>query len=702
MDKKTYELKGLSCASCAAKIEDSLNTVEGISSAQIVFATQKLNIKVADKNVADDMLKKIRAVVNNHEPDVEVMEFNSKIEGIQDTVNLYNIKKDILFLILSSILFAVGLIVKAPSRIEFAIFGLSYIIIGSDVLIKAGKNIARGQLFDEYFLMSIATIGAFIIREFPEATAVMLFYKTGQLLQDIAVNKSRRSIKSLVGIRPDYANLKVDGVIKKVNPSEVVPGDIIIIKPGEKIPLDGTVVIGSSMVDTSAITGESVPRSVKTGDEILSGFINQNSVLEVVVSKSFQESTVSKILDLVENAASRKSPTENFITKFARYYTPFVVITALAIALLPPVLTGSYNYGDWFYRSLIFLVVSCPCALVVSVPLSFFGGIGGASKRGILVKGSNYLEGLNSVNTVVFDKTGTLTKGVFKVSQIVSTNGFTKDEVLEYAALAESHSSHPIAKSILQEYNDSIDTANIQSFEEIPGHGIKALVNGMEITAGNDKLLHLNKYIEHDTCHIEGTVVHISVDEKYAGYILISDQLKEDTEYTAKELRKLGIRKLVMLSGDSKKTANDIAKRLNFDEVYSELLPHQKVEKLEELQKNNRKEKVVFVGDGINDAPVLARADIGIAMGGLGSDAAIEASDIVLMTDEPSKLLEAFKTARKTRSIVWQNIILALSIKAVVMFLGAGGIATMWEAVFADVGVTLLAVFNSLRVLKIK
>nr|MDA8221281.1 heavy metal translocating P-type ATPase [Desulfitobacterium hafniense] len=597
-------------------------------------------------------------------------------------------------------LFFAAILAELPFWVEFGIFFVSYVLVGGEVVLKAVRNISKGQVFDENFLMSVATIGAFAIKQFPEGVAVMLFYQVGELFQNMAVNRSRKSISALMDIRPDYANLKVGEDIKRLSPEEISVGDIIVIKPGEKVPLDGKVIEGMSMLDTSAITGESVPREVEPGNEILSGTINKNGLLTVEVTKEFGDSTVSKILDLVQNANSRKAPTEQFITKFSRYYTPVVVFVALAMAVVPPLVVSGATFSDWIYRALVFLVVSCPCALVISIPLGFFGGIGGAAKNGILVKGSNYLEALNNVDTIVFDKTGTLTKGVFKVTKIVTLGHESEENLLEYAAFAESYSNHPIAISILKAYGREINKGEIQDYDEISGHGIKVSVKGKRILAGNKKLM-AKETIKYDVVDEAGTVVHVAIDGNYAGYIVISDEIKDDAQKAIKELKGIGVRKLVMLTGDNKLVGEAIGHQLGLDEVHAELLPDQKVEKLELLEKQKKtKGKLLFVGDGINDAPVLARADVGVAMGGLGSDAAIEAADIVIMTDEPSKLVNAIKIAKRTRSIVWQNIIFALGVKAIVLVLGAGGIATIWEAVFADVGVTLIAVINAMRVMK--
>lgn len=620
-------------------------------------------------------------------------------------------RKEIIIIGLGAFICVGAMIFELSFWGELSLFLLSYIIIARDIVWKAIRNVFHGRVFDENFLLTVATLGAFAIKKFPEAVAVMLFFKVGELFQDMALNRSRKSIKSLMEIRPDYANLKIDGETKKVDPDEVNVGDVIMLKPGERVPLDGIVLDGSSLVDTSALTGESVPRKVKAKDEILSGMINKTGLLTVQVTKIFSESTVSKILDLVENAASKKAPTEKFITKFAKYYTPAVVFGAFTLAIVPvilyhiPVFTPMFaheeTFSEWIYKALIFLVISCPCALVISIPLGFFGGIGASSKRGILVKGSNYLEGLNNLHTVVWDKTGTLTKGVFRVTKIVTKNNFPEDKILKFAAQAESQSSHPIAQSILEAFNRKIDERKIESYEEISGYGIKARVEGHYVLVGNDKILH-RENIEHDTCDVEGTVVHVVIDYKYTGYIIISDEIKEDTRIAIQRLKDIGVKRQIMLTGDSQEVAKAVSQKLGLDEYFAELLPQQKVEKIEELMKKkvNNKDLIAFVGDGINDAPVLMRSDIGVAMGALGSDAAIEAADIVLMTDEPSRLHEAVKIAKRTRGIVLQNIGFALGVKGTFLTVGALGMATMWEAVFADVGVALLAILNSTRVLK--
>ncbi|MCL5073019.1 MAG: cadmium-translocating P-type ATPase [Actinobacteria bacterium] len=698
-EKKTLILNGLDCSNCAAKIEKEVGNIAGVKSAAVDFVSKKLILEFNSRHDEKRIVEEASKIAKRIESGIKVTEEDkSSKEEEEDGIN----KKEIARLGIGALLFGVGVVFSFPFWVELSIFLLSYILVGGEVVLKAAKNIARGQVFDENFLMGVATIGAFAIQEFPEGVAVMLFYQVGELFQDIAVNRSRRSIKALMDIRPDYANLKIGDEEKTVSPEEVKIGDIIIVKPGERVPLDGKVLEGKSMMDTSALTGESVPREVEAGNDVLSGFINKNGLLTVEVTKEFGESTVAKILDLVQNASSKKAPTENFITKFARYYTPVVVFAALALAVIPPLVIPGAAFSDWIYRALVFLVISCPCALVISIPLGFFGGIGGASKNGILIKGSNYLEALNAVDTVVFDKTGTLTKGVFKVTKVMDYDTTPSMTLLEAAAYAESYSNHPIAQSILKEYAKEVNKNEIENYDEISGHGIKVTVRDHVILAGNAKLMK-KEDIAYDEVDAAGTVVHVAIDGKYAGLIVISDEIKDDAPKAIKALKDIGIKKLVMLTGDSKSVGIKVGQALGLDEVHAELLPHQKVEKLEELDKKKApKGKLVFVGDGINDAPVLARADIGVAMGGLGSDAAIEAADVVLMTDEPTKLVSAIKIAKRTRLIVWQNIIFALAVKGVVLLLGAGGIATMWEAVFADVGVAVIAILNAMRVMKVK
>ena len=601
--------------------------------------------------------------------------------------------------IVGLIIYVVAIAMGSSDIYGIILFGVAYILIGGEVVLSAIKNIAHGELFDENFLMTLATIGAFAIGEYTEAVAVMVFYKIGEIFQDYAVNKSRKSISSLMDIRADYANKLVNNKEEKVSPEDVEIDDIIVIKPGERVPLDGIVLEGEGSLDTSALTGESVPRDIHKGEEILSGAINLNGVLKVKVTKEYGESTVSRILDLVENAGSKKAPTEKFITKFSKYYTPIVVIVAVILAIVPPLVISRAEFSDWLYRALIFLVVSCPCALVISVPLGLFAGIGAASSKGILVKGGNYLEAIKDTEIVVFDKTGTLTKGVFNVVKI-NAIGISKEELLEVAALGESFSNHPIGQSIVKAYSKSIDKNLIKDYEEISGNGIKATIKGEKVLLGNYKLMKQYGI----SCIVKdeaGTIVNVAIDGKYKGYILIADEIKETSKNAIKQLKKLGIKKTVMLTGDNKKVADSVGASVGVDNVYSELLPAGKVEKLEELLKEKSpKGKLVFVGDGINDAPVLARADIGVAMGGIGSDAAIEVSDVVLMKDDVSSLSYAINIAKKTNKILWQNIIFSLIIKVGVLVLGALGMANIWEGVFADVGVTLLAVLNSMRALK--
>jgi Cd2+/Zn2+-exporting ATPase len=618
----------------------------------------------------------------------------------------FNLKEELIHLVLVAALYIPGLIFEDRlhntlfSFVEYLLFIPAYIISGWTVLSSAGRNILQGRIFDENFLMTVATLGAIAIHELPEAVGVMLFYKVGELFQEFSVSRSRRSIKTLLEVRPDYANLKRNGDIKKVSPEQVDIGNTILIRPGEKIPLDGEIIEGASQVDTSALTGESVPRTVKIGETVLAGMVNKTGSITIKVTKLFGESSVSKILDLVENANSKKGRTEKFITKFARYYTPVVVFTSLAIALLPPLLIRGETASEWIYRSLVLLVISCPCGLVISIPLGYFGGVGGAAKRGILVKGSTFLDTLNAVKTVVFDKTGTLTKGVFKVAQIVAKNGFTQEQLLRLAAAAESQSHHPIAKSILQAYGGKIDDLMVADYQEIAGYGIKAKVENSVVLAGNDQLLH-KENIEHDICNIEGTVVHLAVDGRYAGYIAITDEIKEDAALAIQVLKKLGVDNTVMLTGDNQAVAASVARKIGLDSYIAELLPEEKVDAIEQILNRTKKSaKVAFVGDGINDAPVITRADVGMAMGALGSDAAIETADVVIMTDAPSKVAEAIKMGRKTQKIVWQNIGFALVVKGVFIALGIFGFATMWEAVFADMGVALIAIFNASRVLR--
>lgn len=711
--KRELLLEGLDCANCAMKIENGVKKIDGITACSVNFVTKTLTLE-AETEHEESVVKKAKEKVNILEPQIRVIEKGKPAAGSQNSgadQHDHNhghthdhghgqMKRIIIRLVIGSVLMAAGFLTSSSAYVEFAFFAAAYIIIGGDVVLRAVKNLVRGQVFDEHFLMTIATLGAFAIQEYPEGVAVMLFYQIGEMFQGIAVNRSRKSISALMDIRPDYANLKAGNDTIRVSPEEVKVGDYIIVRPGERVPLDGKVVEGKSAMDTSALTGESVPREVEPGNDILSGFINKNGVLTIEVAKEFSESTVAKILDLVQNASSKKAPTENFITKFARYYTPVVVIVAVLLAVIPPLLITGATFSEWIYRALIFLVISCPCALVVSIPLGFFGGIGAASKKGVLVKGSNYLEALNDVKYVVFDKTGTLTKGEFKVTNIQTAGTMTSEELLKVAAYAEMHSTHPIAESIRAAYGQEIHEQELEDYNEISGHGIQVKVSGREVLAGNAKLMN-KENIQYEQPDVLGTIVHISIDGEYAGYIVISDEVKEDSAQAIRSLKELGIKKTVMLTGDSKTVGEAVGRQLGLDQVHAELLPQHKVEEIEKIDREkNPKEKIAFVGDGINDTPVLARADVGIAMGGLGSDAAIEAADIVIMTDEPSKITSAIQIAKRTRRIVWQNIIFALGVKSIFLILGAFGIATMWEAVFSDVGVTLLAVLNAMRILR--
>lgn len=696
-----YELQGLDCANCAAKIEEEVRALSGVSDVQLSFVTRKLSFHLDSQMKPLEIENHIKKIVNRLEPDVTVVKMNSSVKKSSEGTQFEAIKPTVMRLIVGGVLTLIAALTSFSTTIEFALFFIAYLIVGGDVLLKAAKNIIRGKVFDENFLMAIATIGAFLIGEFPEGVSVMLFYQIGELFQKVAVNKSRKSIADLMDIRPDYANVFRDGEYKTVSPEEVIIGETIIVKPGEKVPLDGIIITGTSSMDTSALTGESVPREVTEGSEVLSGFINKNGVITLQVQKGFEESTVSKILELVQNASNRKAPTENFITKFARYYTPFVVITAALLAFVPPLIISGELFSDWIYRALVFLVISCPCALVVSIPLGFFGGIGAASRKGILIKGSNYLEALNDVKYVVFDKTGTLTKGVFEVTNVQAVDGYTREQVIEYAAYAEAYSNHPIAVSIRNAFGAELNKDQINDYEEVTGHGTVVKWKDDEILAGNKKLMK-EKNIAYTAVDSIGTIVYVAVNNMFIGSIVISDEIKEDAKKAITMLKELGVKKTIMLTGDAKSVGDKVAATLGLDDVHAELLPHQKVEQFEKIeQEKHAKEKIVFVGDGINDTPVLARADIGMAMGGLGSDAAIEAADIVIMNDEPSRIATAINVAKRTRVIVWQNIIFAFVVKGFFLLLGAFGIATMWEAVFADVGVTVLAVLNSIRVLKV-
>ena len=684
-------LEGLNCANCARKIEEKVGKMEGVKESNLNFTTTTLNVKLERKVKEEHAINEIKKIVEALEPHVKV---EKKVSG---KTNVQRAKFEVKpTLIIGTILYLIAVIGDFKGALALILFVASYLLIGGEVVLTAIKNIAKGQVFDENFLMTVATIGAFTINQYPEAVAVMLFYEIGETIQGYAVNKSRSSISSLMDIRADYANLIINGKEKKVSPETVKVEDVILVKPGEKVPLDGVVIEGESFIDTSALTGESVPRKIVPNDEILSGGINTSGLLKVKVTKKFGESTVSRILEMVENAASKKADTEKFITKFAKVYTPIVVVLAILIAVIPSIFIKDALFSTWLYRALVFLVVSCPCALVVSVPLGFFAGIGGASKKGVLVKGSNYLELLKDLETVVFDKTGTLTEGVFSVTEI-NTNGIDKEKLIEVAAMAESFSNHPIAISIIKEYGKEIDKEVIKEYKEISGRGIKAVINNEEVLVGNSKLMNEFNILYNEVDSI-GTVVYCAINGEFKGSIVISDKIKENAVEALINLKKAGVKKTVMLTGDNKKTAYKVGEKINIDEVHSELLPLDKVREVEELLKrSNKNGKLAFVGDGVNDAPVLARADIGIAMGGIGSDAAIEAADIVLMKDDISALVDAINVSKKTNKILWQNIVFALGIKILVMVLGTFGIANMWTAVFADVGVTIIAIINSTR-----
>ncbi len=702
-----WSLENLGCANCAAKIERKVGELDEVVSASVDFVSKTLKFQLDKEDRGNFVLPQIRDIVHSIEPDIRIVEAVSETGGgaagslPADTAGeegdiIRRIKR--VAYPVGVLLFALALLLKRTDAFGIALYLASYLIFGADILVKAVRKIGKGQIFDENFLMSAATIGAIAIGEYSEGVAVMIFYKVGEFFQDMAVDRSRRSIKSLMNIKPEYANLRSDGEIRKVSPEDVHPGDLIVIKPGERVPLDGAVREGRSLLDTSAITGESMPRSVEPGSEVFSGSINKNGMFVVEVTKEYTDSTVYKILDLVQNAASKKAATENFITKFARIYSPAVVFLALVLAVLPPLILAGASWSEWIGRALVFLVISCPCALVISIPLGFFGGIGGASKHGILFKGSNYLEALNSTGTIVFDKTGTLTKGVFEISDIRS-RGNDPEQLLRYAAHAEAYSNHPIADAIRRAYGKTIDANEIAESEEYAGEGTKVLFEEREILAGNEELM--KRYgISADVPDRTGTVVHVAADRQYAGYIVIADTVKEDSARAIADLRKLGVGNLVMLTGDNRETGEKIGRELGLDDVKSGLLPHQKVEAFENLIAQGKSGgRTVFVGDGMNDAPVLRRADVGIAMGGLGSDAAIEAADVVIMTDEPSKVATALRISAYTRKIVTENIVFALGVKIIILLLAVFGLANMWWAVFADVGVAILAILNAMRVL---
>lgn len=693
--QKSYKLEGLDCASCADKIEKSVQKIHGVEKARVDFMAEKMTLEVESGHDLE-VENEARAVIGKLEPDVKVI----SLKDVKEEEGRNPNNNRLIRIIIAFVLFLALIIIKPSNNwVALASYLVVYVLIGGDIVKRAVTNIFRGEVFDENFLMSVATIGAFFIGEYPEAVAVMLFYQVGEWFQSAAVDQSRKSIAKLMDIRPDSANLLVNGQIKAVAPDTIEIGQQILVKPGEKVPLDGQIIDGSSMVDTSALTGESVPRTVKVGDEILGGFINKNGALTINVTKKFGDSTVSKILDLVENASSKKAPAENFISKFARYYTPVVVVLAVLLAVIPPFIFPDTSINEWVYRALTFLVISCPCALVISVPLSFFGGIGGASKLGVLIKGSNYLEILANTETIVFDKTGTLTKGNFVVQNITSVV-LPEEELLRLTATAEQLSTHPIAISIKESYGK--ETVPATAIEEVAGHGIKATIEGKTVLVGNAKLMK-QFGIKAPEVKETGTLIFVAIDNQFAGYLVIADQLKPDAISAIKELKAEGVKQTVMLTGDNQQVAEAIAKEVGVDKVYAELLPDGKVDRLEELLKaSSPKNKVAFVGDGMNDAPVLARADVGIAMGGLGSDAAIEAADVVIMNDEPSRIASAIKLSRKTLRIVKQNIIFAIAVKIIVLVLGALGLASMQAAVFADVGVTIIAVLNAMRCLRVE
>ena len=722
---KEFVLQGLRCATCATKIENAVQKIDGVFSASINLATSKIKIEANPSN--RDLHTAVESLVHSFKPEVQVLDAGVRnSEAGKAKTTIISTKFKLIWLATGAAIFALGILFghvfyfTGSRYLALGLFAFSYLLLGGKVLLRMVKNMAKGQIFDENFLMGVATVGAIAIGKYAEAVTVMLFYQVGEFFQEMAVAKSKKRIGDLMDIRPDYANIMIDGQLAKVDPSQLKIGEIFIVKPGEKIPLDGIVLEGEALLDTTALTGESVPRKANPQDSVLSGCINLNRVLTIQATQTFGESTVSKILDLVENAANKKAPTETFITKFARYYTPTVVCLAALIAVIPPLFFGGV-WIDWISRGLVFLVISCPCALVVSIPLGFFGGIGGASKKGILVKGGNYLEALANLDIVVFDKTGTLTKGEFKVTDIVPAIGFSNDMLLEAAACAETFSNHPIAVSIIREYGKEPDKDKLSQYEEIAGYGVRVQLEGIKsyplenktttiahiepeplqtILAGNEKLMK-SMSIDFAESKAIGTKVYVAIDNQYAGCIVIADEIKPDSRDAIAALKALGVKKTVMLSGDIPQIAEAVSSELALDEVYSSLLPQQKVEKVEALSQHKRPKKTLaFVGDGINDAPVLAMADVGVAMGALGSDAAIEAADVVLMTDEPAKLAEAVRIARFTKRVVWQNIIASLGIKFLFLFLATLGVSSLWEAIFADVGVSLLAVLNSMRVLK--
>lgn len=709
---KRFVLEGLDCANCAAKIEAEVRRETGLTEVGINFSTRSIFLP-------PEVAPEVQHIIDRVEPGVKLVDAtdhgvrlgDSKLDCSsgqcgakgEDAVDRRRIAETAV----AAILFVVGIVFheqlhQTPFSVaEYGVLLTAYWLVGREVVVTAVRNLRRGELFDESFLMTVATVGAILIHELPEAVGVMLFFSVGEALQDYAVSRSRRSIKALMDIRPDFANVRRNGETVRVFPGDVRIGENIVVRPGEKIPLDGEVTEGSSFVDTSALTGESVPRRAEPGETVLAGMVNTQGLLTIRVSKPFGESSVAKILELVENAGARKAQTEKFITKFSHYYAPAVVLVALGVAALPPLFLEGAQFSQWVYRALVLLVISCPCALVLSIPLGYFGGIGAASRHGILVKGANLLDALAQLDTVVMDKTGTLTKGVFKVQRVTALNGLSKEAVLDYAAHAERFSNHPIANSIIEAYGSEVDESRVASYEEFSGHGVRARVDKALVVAGNDRILH-REDVPHDNCSAEGTVVNVAVDGVLSGQIIIADELKPDAAEAIRSLRDLGVNRTVMLTGDDEKVAQRVADALGINEVHAGLLPEQKVQVFESIAREREAGagKVAFVGDGINDAPVLTRADVGIAMGALGSDAAIEAADVVIMDDMPSKVGEAITIARRTRRIVVQNIVFALGVKAAVIFLGALGLASMWEAVFADVGVSLLAVLNATRALR--
>ena len=697
----SYVIRGLDCASCGSRIEEDIKKLPGVTYASVDFANLRLHLKAAD-------LERVLNEIKRIEPAVELLPAERHAEKAAGDEHVFRPRREMAILVAALLLFGVHAVLEDRFHesgwlvLDYGIALAAYFLAGIKVYLSSFQTMRRGDFFDENVLMVIATAGAIAIHALSEAVGVMIFFKTGELLQNVAVERSRRSIRSLLASRPDTANLQTTEGIRQVPPEQVQVGEVILVRPGEKVPLDGEVLAGQSSLDTSALTGEPIPRSARTGDSLMAGMINLTASLKLQVTKPFNESSIAKVLELVENASARKAATEKFITRFARWYTPVVVAAAVGIAVLPPLFMAEADVATWIYRALVVLVVSCPCALVVSIPLGYFGGIGRASRRGILVKGSNFLDALSAVKIVVFDKTGTLTRGSFKVQEVVAKNGYDKDRLLEYAAIAEMHSNHPIAKSIVAKASEmglKPDGTAVIEHVDLPGRGVRAVAAEHEILVGSDALLHHNR-IPHDVCELEGTAAHIAIDGVYAGYILIGDTLKADAKAAISELRRIGIKRIEMLTGDNRCAAEYVAKGLGLDAHHAELLPEDKVRLLEEIKlSSDHGEQLAFVGDGINDAPVIARADVGVAMGALGSDAAIETADVVLMTDSPLKMVEAVRIARQTRRIVWQNILMALSIKIMFVTLGAMGMASMWEAVFADMGVSVAAVVNSTRVL---